>query len=162
MLFSSFCSLPSNFSFSLLYSSLPFSAARKLWRDYFASGVDGVVFIVDAGSCTCYCCFVLFLLFLSVLFLVCCFVLSLLSGVHRGRRFATALLCLVVIAVVLIFLPSSPLPLFLSFSLPPLLLPLTLLSSSSPLLPLSHHPQWTAGDSQRPRRSSTRCCCRRS
>lgn len=22
--------------------------ARKLWRDYFASGVDGVVFIVDA------------------------------------------------------------------------------------------------------------------
>ena len=23
-------------------------AARKLWRDYFASGVDGVVFIVDA------------------------------------------------------------------------------------------------------------------
>jgi hypothetical protein len=24
------------------------SAARKLWRDYFASGVDGVVFIVDA------------------------------------------------------------------------------------------------------------------
>ena len=25
-----------------------FSLARKLWRDYFASGVDGVVFIVDA------------------------------------------------------------------------------------------------------------------
>jgi hypothetical protein len=23
-------------------------SARKLWRDYFASGVDGVVFIVDA------------------------------------------------------------------------------------------------------------------
>ena len=22
--------------------------ARRLWRDYFASGVDGVVFIVDA------------------------------------------------------------------------------------------------------------------
>jgi GTP-binding protein SAR1 len=22
--------------------------ARKLWKDYFASGVDGVVFIVDA------------------------------------------------------------------------------------------------------------------
>jgi hypothetical protein len=25
-----------------------FLVARKLWRDYFASGVDGVVFIVDA------------------------------------------------------------------------------------------------------------------
>lgn len=25
-----------------------YSLARKLWRDYFASGVDGVVFIVDA------------------------------------------------------------------------------------------------------------------
>ncbi len=25
-----------------------FPTARKLWRDYFASGVDGVVFIVDA------------------------------------------------------------------------------------------------------------------
>ena len=25
-----------------------FPPARKLWRDYFASGVDGVVFIVDA------------------------------------------------------------------------------------------------------------------
>jgi GTP-binding protein SAR1 len=25
-----------------------FYVARKLWRDYFASGVDGVVFIVDA------------------------------------------------------------------------------------------------------------------
>lgn len=24
------------------------NVARKLWRDYFASGVDGVVFIVDA------------------------------------------------------------------------------------------------------------------
>ena len=23
-------------------------SARKLWRDYFASGIDGVVFIVDA------------------------------------------------------------------------------------------------------------------
>ena len=28
--------------------SCKFSLARKLWRDYFASGVDGVVFIVDA------------------------------------------------------------------------------------------------------------------
>jgi GTP-binding protein SAR1 len=25
-----------------------YNLARKLWRDYFASGVDGVVFIVDA------------------------------------------------------------------------------------------------------------------
>ena len=32
---------PPNVSLSLL-------PARKLWRDYFASGVDGVVFIVDA------------------------------------------------------------------------------------------------------------------
>ena len=30
------------------YASLLPSSARKLWRDYFASGVDGVVFIVDA------------------------------------------------------------------------------------------------------------------
>lgn len=28
--------------------SLANFSARKLWRDYFASGVDGVVFIVDA------------------------------------------------------------------------------------------------------------------
>lgn len=25
-----------------------FFVARKLWRDYFAAGVDGVVFLVDA------------------------------------------------------------------------------------------------------------------
>ena len=30
------------------FSCLQTSTARKLWRDYFASGVDGVVFIVDA------------------------------------------------------------------------------------------------------------------
>jgi len=30
------------------YFCLPTFTARKLWRDYFASGVDGVVFIVDA------------------------------------------------------------------------------------------------------------------
>lgn len=33
------------FLFTLLIYNI---AARKLWRDYFASGVDGVVFIVDA------------------------------------------------------------------------------------------------------------------
>jgi ADP-ribosylation factor family len=31
-----------------LKSTFHHSPARKLWRDYFASGVDGVVFIVDA------------------------------------------------------------------------------------------------------------------
>ena len=39
------------FLFHLLQSfwSIPYYLlARKLWRDYFASGVDGVVFIVDA------------------------------------------------------------------------------------------------------------------
>ena len=30
------------------FNQYNFSVARKLWRDYFASGVDGVVFIVDA------------------------------------------------------------------------------------------------------------------
>lgn len=30
-----------------LYEYIDF-VARRLWRDYFASGVDGVVFIVDA------------------------------------------------------------------------------------------------------------------
>ena len=30
------------------YYYIPTTIARKLWRDYFASGVDGVVFIVDA------------------------------------------------------------------------------------------------------------------
>lgn len=34
--------------FIFLLSFSPFLVARKLWRDYFASGVDGVVFIVDA------------------------------------------------------------------------------------------------------------------
>lgn len=28
--------------------SLMRNAARRLWKDYFASGVDGVVFLVDA------------------------------------------------------------------------------------------------------------------
>lgn len=38
-----------NYLFSLLVRlSLITIIARKLWRDYFASGVDGVVFIVDA------------------------------------------------------------------------------------------------------------------
>lgn len=32
----------------LYYSYLIIYLARKLWRDYFAAGVDGVVFLVDA------------------------------------------------------------------------------------------------------------------
>lgn len=35
-------------SAALLIPPFHYSSARKLWRDYFASGVDGVVFIVDA------------------------------------------------------------------------------------------------------------------
>lgn len=31
-----------------MYIYIYYMIARKLWRDYFASGVDGVVFIVDA------------------------------------------------------------------------------------------------------------------
>lgn len=37
-----------SFSAALLIPPFHYSSARKLWRDYFASGVDGVVFIVDA------------------------------------------------------------------------------------------------------------------
>ena len=30
--------------------SLPLSIARRLWRDYFSSGVDGIVFMVDSND----------------------------------------------------------------------------------------------------------------
>jgi len=33
---------------TVTFPGLKYYSARKLWRDYFASGVDGVVFIVDA------------------------------------------------------------------------------------------------------------------